>query len=374
MNVILLGAGASLTAGYPLARDLIDTVGREASASRLANYSTSWAEWQEYRNETSGLLRSLLYSPNPEVVLSVPDLFEAAIVAEDQAKFKRACNQFETDPEGSVANYKAYLDSEARTQLHKAVVARTRFLECLDWFFAFRHGWDAEHREQRGYLRELLDQLDAGDVVISLNWDTIAERTLGELGKWNPVNGYGFHKVLVHRAHRSANSHELPPDFPQSAVKVLKLHGSFGWLLRRNSIVFGHDEYLSYLRFSWNGTDLDLWDPQEVDSIGIPDSRVLLYPSFLKRIDVSELQRAWYRAAEALRQADQVDIWGYSLPESDTAVRTLLIVLRERSESGDLLVTIHDPKRETRERWQSFVGEKAKYRDDSLGPIAAPSA
>ena len=48
---------------------------------------------------------------------------------------------------------------------------------------------------------------------------------------------------------------------------------------------------------------------------------VLAYPSFLKKLDVSATLEIWQQADAALRQGDEVEVWGYSLPESDSAMR-----------------------------------------------------
>ena len=43
----------------------------------------------------------------------------------------------------------------------------------------------------------ILSELNVGDRVVTLNWDTTVERTLAELGRWNPTTGYGIEKPLA---------------------------------------------------------------------------------------------------------------------------------------------------------------------------------
>lgn len=367
MKVLLLGAGASKPAGYPLARELIDTIGAEAAASPFFQYREAWGAWQSYREDTKDLLRSLLFSPNPEVVLSIPDLFEVAVASQDRAEFDLFRSRFEEDPNASPADYEAYLDSPTREALRAAVVARSRFLLCLDWFFRFRHAQDASQRARLDYLRTLVHDLGLGDIVITLNWDTALERTLCEEGLRNPVNGYGFQKVLVHRSSDYDEPQTLPEDFPQSPIEVLKLHGSFGWVQHGPNLVFEHARYLSLLGFKWDGAALRLRDPVETSLMGTSPS-ALLYPSFLKqiKINIPDLQRIWSRAAAAVERATQLDVWGYSLPESDGPVRALLAGLRDRSEAGSLRLVVHDPCPEVLHRWESFVGPSAAFERHSL--------
>jgi hypothetical protein len=365
MRVLILGAGASNKAGYPLARNLIDAVGTEARVTQNVTFQDAWKFWENYRDNTSGLIRSLVHSSNPEIVLSVPDLFEITIEAEDQHQFEKALKNLEEQTDESITEYKSYLDSDSRIQLQAAVSARYRFLICLDWFLRHWHVQDAKNPDRRTYLKELFNGLQRGDVVITLNWDTTAERTLGEAGLWNPVDGYGFSKQLVHRTHDWAEPQTLPHNFPKSEVKVLKLHGSFGWLLEQQQVVFERAGYLAHFPFKYKDEDLFLWDASESD-IGTPEKFALLYPSFFKRIEISQFQMIWNAASQALQLADEVDVWGYSLPLSDTAIRVLLTPLRFRSQEGTARVTIHDPSDETLVRWRLFLGETAIYLKDKL--------
>jgi hypothetical protein len=72
------------------------------------------------------------------------------------------------------------------------------------------------------------------------------------------------------------------------------------------------------------------------------------------------MQQIWQDAAETLRRAERVDVYGYSLPESDLAVRTLFNILRFRAEANALRFLVHDPGPASQERWQTFLGPKAE--------------
>lgn len=365
MNVLLLGAGASHHAGYPLASELMGALAQLAEDPRMAQYRESWKHWEDYRNGTEGLLRTLLFSPNPEVALSVPDLFAVAIEAEDSQYFHRLKEAYDRGEQSVIAEYEAYLASGTRSALHKATIASRRFLDCIDWFFWLRHHQDRVNPTGREYLRSLLAPLRHGDVVITLNWDTTAERTLGEQGKWNPWTGYGFPKRLVHKADHFAVAVSLAEHVPESPVQVLKLHGSFGWLVEQGRVVFDGSRFLRELPFVFERQDVVLNDP-EAPSIGIPDELALAYPSFLKRLETAELQEVWAKAAIALMTADRIDVWGYSLPASDTAVRALLAPLRTRIDRGDAVVAVHDPSAAALGRWKDYLGPSAKYIREAL--------
>ena len=220
----------------------------------------------------------------------------------------------------------------------------------------YRHYADAKRRDARDYLRRHLARLSDGDVIITLNWDTTAERTLAEEGYWNPLTGYGFRKDLRTMPY----GQPLPSGtLTKSKVTVLKLHGSIGWHpCNEGGVYFEHPRFLSNFGFTSNGEPLDLTDPQEPRG-GPPEGSVLLYPSFLKQLSGAVMQQIWHTASEALRNASGIEIYGYSLPESDLAVRTLLNVLRFRSESEPVGLWVHDPSTDAQERWREFLGKRA---------------
>ena len=109
---------------------------------------------------------------------------------------------------------------------------------------------------------------------------------------------------------------------------MLKLHGSVGWRSGGPDELSFDDLYLSYLLpESLQSSIVD------VDARPFHDSlpHALAYPSFMKRLENRFILDIWRRADEALRRADEVEIWGYSLPPSDSTARVLLQSLRPRA-------------------------------------------
>lgn len=64
-----------------------------------------------------------------------------------------------------------------------------------------------------------------------------------------------------------------------------------------------------------------------------------------------------------MNKADVVEVWGYSLPESDQAVRALVAPLIDRLEHSKVSVIVHDPDFEARERWKKFLGSASITHD-----------
>jgi len=166
---------------------------------------------------------------NPEVVLSLPDLCEAARESEAAEAFGKAHKIFLTgsDDPGGIWDH---LKSPERELANAAIAARGRFLDCLSQYFLYKHYLDSkpENKPARDYLRQVLSRLGENDRVLTLNWDTTVERTLLEDGRWNPMNGYGFEQIL-HKGFCDGPSEPLDFEIPKSEIVVLKLHGSVGW-------------------------------------------------------------------------------------------------------------------------------------------------
>jgi len=352
MRVILLGAGASNAACYPLASQLMDAVKAEAEGPSRNNTAVSddWKRWLSFKDRAHGAAKTLLSDPNPEVVLSFLDL----------------CDESDKRPAGHAA------------EVADAKKARLSFLRCLEYYFQMKHGEDSGNRWRRDYLRPILADLRSGDAVITFNWDTTIERTLYEDGgwaRWNPLAGYGFRKELCQGLDNSGITlHEpLPAELDvASEIQVLKLHGSVGWYdAGRDRLYFDKLEFLDWFRLSERGGTLWLFDPLAPNN-GSNYKPVWAYPSFLKRFHGKEMRQVWRLADEALRQAKTVEVWGYSLPESDTAARVLLNVLPGRLKRGDLAVRVHlygdaPEARKARNRWCTFLDDRKCVDEQRLG-------
>lgn len=364
MKLLILGAGASKCAGYPLAGELISEIKREAeTGSRFfGNFTSAWNQWESSVQRSEGLVRLLLRNPNPEVVLSVPDLFEAAWDAELRQGFSAGRRSFMGELNAKEAMRIARKSAQTAHRFQHLIVAKVRFRECLDWFFRFKHQDDSkpENRSRRDYLRDLLTTLKRGDVVITLNWDTTVERTLLEDRRWNPRDGYGFAKKLTQ---------QIRARLPTSEITVLKLHGSVGWhRSRKNRLYFdSRHGYLKHLPVPTKAGEVILYDPTEGEVVGPPRDSMLAYPSFLKQLVGEEMQEIWRIANQAVLKANFVEVWGYSLPESDLAVRAILGPLRSRLRSHSVSVRVHDPSGDVRTRWKDFLGRFAKIDSTALG-------
>ena len=365
MRVLMFGAGASRSAGYPLARNLLTEVGREARRTSSIQFRDAWEEWEAFRERMPATLGLVAKNANPEVVLSLPDLLVAAAETEDEARTSEAIRAYLENGAADAAPLERYFGSEERDALSAAFAPRARLLDALEWYFWGKHHHDGEHPSRRDYLRRVLEELAEGDAVITLNWDTVAERTLAEAGRWNPTDGYGFPRELQVEGplrKRTALPSELAGESP---VRVLKLHGSFGWRRTDSGVYLDSNMLLAEFGFHLRGTPVDLVDAAAPEFY-TRDPLLMAHPSFLKRLDHPTMDAIWRQASEALAKAKIVKVWGYSLPEGDGAVRALLQGLSARVRRGEVKVTVHDPSPRVLGRWKALLGEGIETREEAL--------
>ena len=95
---------------------------------------------------------------------------------------------------------------------------------------------------------------------------------------------------------------------------------------------------------------------------------MIAHPSYLKIAQNKFLREIWRRADFVDRLADVVEIWGYSLPESDIAVSLLLAPLRWRAaKDGAVAIYIHNPSGSDLDRYRSFFDGHAILDKQPLG-------
>jgi hypothetical protein len=374
VKVLWLGAGASISAGYPDTARLLGEIGALAE-SPGADCATreAWVRFRDYRDNAEGVEGTVLRSPNPEVALTLPDLYAAALNADDEdveRETDRAVERWkrgELGPNEATAlgnRFEARYAAMLRDPLKLARARRRDFVAVLDRYFSFRH-WDDARSDaaRRTDLRRELEWLGSGDVVVTTNWDTTVERTLIEEGRWTPADGYGFAVDLIDgpRLERG-EERELPDWVPStSSVRVLKLHGSFGWRVDREDygardVVLDYEEFLASLPFSRSGEFAFARDRRASRFYDASRTPFFVVPSYLKPIAGATMQRVWHEAGRALATAHELRIVGASLPASDVAVRVLLNQVRFRLADGELAVAIHNPDPRSHDRWREFLG------------------
>jgi hypothetical protein len=288
MTVFVLGAGASLHAGYPLAAEL------------------------------GNVLRAWINTLSPEHdyqygMAQVVDLYGSL------DNFESILADLMTCPPGSRA----------------ASLGAMRPLLLYNLQEAVRDYFDVIRSAPAPLYDELSRHLFPGDKVITFNYDLAFERALHGAGLWDIKSGYGF---------RIADACQPSP------VEVLKLHGStnwrrvhFGGVTGRSAVDFNSlsDRPVLYIRPDWEY----LGYHEAVDSLcSLPNvtysSPAMIMPALPKYFYFqtsfgqemkSFWDRLWERAKRELENADELVLIGYSLPTADERARSMLLGTTNKS-------------------------------------------
>jgi len=362
-RVLFLGAGACVDADYPLTTKLLEEMENRFHESRMFNDKRDWDVFESFRQNATGVLATILRSPNPELILTIPDLLEAALNEGDQNNWRQLKDAANRGDEDAVATVNAWWNLPDREALYQGRLAKRAFQRVADRFFSHNHARDSqpEQRGKREYLHTAFCSLEAGDTVVTTNWDTLAERTLMEAGRWLPTDGYGFNVTIESRGSARLRNARTPLA-GNSEIRVLKLHGSVGWFRRSEGGTTG-DHYLRGPNFLQYLTPPDDQGPIQdrtapPSGSGPDENPIIIVPSYLKQLEDPVLQSIWDQAATALTNADEVTFVGYSLPSADVAVRVLLNSLRQRLLNDDFAVTVVNPDKAVLDRWRTFLGDR----------------
>ena len=228
LKVLWLGAGAAKSAGYPTGRELLTAITDAFAKKWDVATEEAWERFSKFRDSATGVERSILFSSNPEVVLTLPDLLAAALEDDNEESDTETSDFVSTYSAGLLSKDKlldasVYLEkrftSPAREPLERGRRARRDFLTVLNAFLAWNHHQDGQtaNAARRDSLRRELGWLSTGDVVVTTNWDTTVERTLLEQLKWTPADGYGFpvHVVDGFLADSMQSTLLSPSGFPE---------------------------------------------------------------------------------------------------------------------------------------------------------------
>jgi len=342
MRAYVLGAGASHPM-YPLGSGLFEDIDNHirdcGPCFNRFDYQKDWPKLKEWlENNQNPLLRQAYRNGNIEQIFTTLDLAEM-LISESHISMLRASKEGEAVVKAAIGNHDIFAN-----EIGEYRDARSKLLWAMEHYFLYRNQRDQQDykSEQWQYLKRFGNLVKSGDVVITFNYDSTVERVLLDLGKWAPGDGYGTELVFQQDRHDKTRV-----NFPQSMVKVLHLHGAIGWYSKPP---FGQDFDLSaegggfITRDALSPAPLETeiaLDPLLLHGLGIynvdaslpqrpPDEyQIMLHPSFLKEYGGEDrrnqvFNRLWRMASNALKDAEEVVVIGYSLPPADSAAWTLL--------------------------------------------------
>ena len=168
-------------------------------------------------------------------------------------------------------------------------------------------------------------------VVVTQNYDTLVEGvaseiTIPEESENRPMAVQSLYPPFLTDAGNRSGTIIFGGPGPKT-FELLKLHGSSNWYFSGLSSARGEPIYyippLGPIQTS-NGVD-----PEERQSrfAAVADKYPLVIPPVIDKASLMSdqtIQSLWFRAGEALCQADEVTFIGYSLPMSDLVMRHFL--------------------------------------------------
>jgi len=167
--------------------------------------------------------------------------------------------------------------------------------------------------------------------VISLNWDTLLEDSIYLYKKQfkrnididyccytNPLTYDTPHTTSITQKSRNIFN-----------IKIMKLHGSANWLVCPNcnrlftGIGSKIDRITLYIKplscpkcKKLSNSFLNIGNPELIP--------IIITPTFLKKVDNTHINMVWHNAYVELSEASKIVFIGYSLPNADYLIRTLL--------------------------------------------------
>ncbi|MEK9136328.1 MAG: hypothetical protein AAB393_04340, partial [Bacteroidota bacterium] len=210
------------------------------------------------------------------------------------------------------------------------------------------------------FLRKQFELPEAQHTFISFNYDLVLDRAIQKQGgsAWEVSSGYGFpipyyvQEDLPKTAAGAGPLDYVPalqfpsPTAPPGRLRALKPHGSLNWLVpfklpyEPTKVGIATEDAPVVIPLTASGA-LRYWcstlDSQHVQCPGKDPHEVgvcILPPSSAKRSGLSFLESIRHQEIQALRDADEIYVLGWSMPETDTDQECLIrSAVRDRRES-----------------------------------------
>jgi hypothetical protein len=206
--------------------------------------------------------------------------------------------------------------------------------------------WDAE-----------ANRLRFADVVITTNYDSCVDLALYWLAY---EKGTGISDVFLGSTFRDPYDDADAFSDTKRPVALLKLHGSVNWLycpLCGRVYVSAFENNVLYLMPGMRRSD-----EETCFCLYYPLEPVIIAPTALQDIDNPHLTNVWIAAHQALEEAEEWTVVGYSLPSEDLAIRGLLyraLEVRRRLKKTTRVLVVNPElsNRELLDKYEAFFGQ-----------------
>jgi hypothetical protein len=294
-RVYVLGAGASVFAGYPLSSELMGFVrgfrSLDSKASEIASRVID-------KLNTAEILFSKQVRRDPNGVATLEDLLT---YLELYGSFPGT--MFDLNPwnEADSSDVRRLVTDRFLYYQHDLNLSVWRNRSPVDQVTS-----DPKHINR--VCEAWSKKVEVGDVIITFNWDILHEIALWSTGLWSYRDGYGFE--CDDQGKRES----------QSATQILKLHGSVNWAQQDESRPIKEIAHVS--DFFSGSRD---WDARSHVAQAQTDSgRKLILPTYLKDISSNVvLLDLWSKAFDFISHATTIVVAGYSLNRVDHPARLM---------------------------------------------------
>jgi hypothetical protein len=223
---------------------------------------------------------------------------------------------------------------------HRKPGSRREIEDFLRLTFGILSAIEARVSNNNLYAR-LVSHLEAGDAILTLNYDTLLDSALVNAG-WNPDRGYGLiggsGKVRWTRARPE-------PSTSLAEVKLLKLHGSLNWYVR------GSFNNLAKV-FEKKPSKIIISETPRVNEIA-HFVRQIAPPIYGKFFGHNHWRTLWTTAHNALLGAEVLVVIGCSLVDTDFHLTGMLshAVKVRKSEHRPFTRVVAVDKTRVRRKW-----------------------
>ncbi len=211
---------------------------------------------------------------------------------------------------------------------------------CIIYSLVYSMATELDDRQYRRFSKLLLNTRLAAtqkeDVlsVITMNWDDVLEHTLFELcSTYNSTINKGQQRVypdLCFYDHSiNDNLEHLPSTLIKAKghknIKILKMHGSLGWLECPKCGRIYSDFTREIAADEYSGVQCPYC--KSIDPLIGEDPvlrNLIITPTFMKSLSNLNLKNIWHNAYIDVSEADRLIFIGYSFPDADFEMRCLL--------------------------------------------------
>lgn len=223
---------------------------------------------------------------------------------------------------------------------------------------------------------------------VSLNWDTVIERSLTGLGRGQDIS-YKCGAFPASFPTSDSTIHRMPILSAKDHIPVIKIHGSVNWLYCDNCrqlYWFPAADGMTVALQLITETEGERFALSRLDNCGkwrcancpsVPLTTRIATFSYLKALDFPMFEKSWQSAERLLRSADKWIFIGYSLPAADYEFKHLLKrVQASRSTPPEFLVVTGGKKAVTEATYRNYQGffGRAIKRDKTFLPTGLTRA